>query len=120
MRTTYYLTLACDRMDLLQLESGHHLTRTAEPPFSNARLLVAEFGIAAQLLGELVEQLRPRRLFSLPPSMLIHPLERLEGGLSEIERRILTELGLGCRMRKVRLYTDEPLDNAGVLARLKD
>ena len=108
-------------MHLLHVQSGRELRLQAVPPFSNQRLLVADFAAAERLLQHAIGQLLPKRFMrlSLPPQLLIQPLERLEGGLSQVEERILLELGLGSGARKVRLHLGSELDNAGVLAKLR-
>ncbi len=121
MRPTLYLKLSCNQMQLLHVQSGRELHLQANPPFSNQRLLVADFAAAEHLLQRAIGQLLPKRFMrlSLPPQLLIQPLERLEGGLSQVEERILLELGLGSGARKVRLHLGSELDNAGVLAKLR-
>ncbi len=118
MHDSLYLKLSCDRMQLRHLESGRGLERRASPPFSNARLLVADFIGAERLLKQALAELLPKRFFSLRPRLLIQPLERLEGGLSPVEERILLELGLGSGARKVRLHVGAELDDAVIRARL--
>lgn len=121
MRPTLYLKLSCNQMRLTHLQSGRALHLQADPPFSNQRLLVADFAAAQQLLQRGIDEILPKRLLRLsrPPQLLIQPLERLEGGLSQVEERILLELGLGCGARKVRLHLGSELDNDGVLAKLR-
>jgi hypothetical protein len=103
------------------MQSGRELHLKADPEFSSPRLLVADFVAAQELLQSAINQLLPRQFmrFYWPPQLLIQPLERLEGGLSGVEERILLELGLGCGARKVRLHLGAELDNAGVLAKLR-
>ncbi|MGB4072631.1 hypothetical protein [Pseudomonas sp.] len=121
VRPTLYLKLSCNQMHLSHLQSGRELRLHADPAFSNQRLLVADFTAAQLLLQRAIAELLPKRFMrlSLPPQLLIQPLERLEGGLSQIEERILLELGLGCGARKVRLHLGAELDSAGVLAKLR-
>lgn len=121
MVNTLYLRIACNHLHLLHVESGRDLHLQAEPPFSNARLLVADFTVAERLLKQAVKTLVPTRFLrlSLAPRLLIQPMERLEGGLSMVEARILTELGLGSGARKVQLYIGEPLDAEGVRTHLE-
>lgn len=108
-------------MHLTHVQSARALHLHADPAFSNVRLLVADFAAAQQLLQSGVTELLPRRFLRLswPPQLLIQPLERLEGGLSQIEERILMELGLGCGARTVRLHLGAELDSAGVIAKLR-
>lgn len=121
MANTFYLRIACNHLHLTHLESGRIAVREADPPFSNQRLLVAEFSIADRMIKEAVQSLMPWRLpfFSAPPKLLIQPLERLEGGLSQVEQRILMELGMGAGARKVALHIGEILGADAVRSRLK-
>lgn len=121
MRPTLYLKLSCNQMHLMHLQSGREVHLQADPAFSNQRLLVADFAAAQQLLQRGFAELLPKRFLQLrrPPQLLIQPLERLEGGLSQVEERILLELGLGCGARKVRLHLGNVLDSVGVLAKLR-
>jgi hypothetical protein len=121
MRPTLYLKLSCNQMHLTHLQSGRELRLQADPPFSSQRLLVADFAAAQRLLQRGIDKILPKRFLRLsqPPQLLMQPLERLEGGLSQVEERILLELGLGCGARKVRLHLGSELDNDGVLAKLR-
>jgi len=69
----------------------------------------------------LFSDLMPKRLAFLnaAPRLLIQPLERLEGGLSQVEQRILMELGMGAGARKLALHVGEILDADGVRSRLQ-
>jgi hypothetical protein len=121
MRPTLYLKLSCNQMHLTHLQSGRELRLQADPPFSSQRLLVADFAAAQRLLQRGIDKILPKRFLRLsqPPQLLMQPLERLEGGLSQVEERILLELGLGCGARKVRLHLGSELDHDGVLAKLR-
>jgi hypothetical protein len=120
MRPILYLKLRCDHMHLSHLQSGRDVHIRA--PFSNSRMLVADFSAAQKLLSSAIDTLLPKRFLrlSIPPSLLIQPLERLEGGLSQIEERILLEVGHSAGTRKVVVHVGDELDNAGVNARLKN
>ena len=85
MSPILYLKLSCNQMHLSLLPNGRELRLQADPPFSNQRLLVADFSAAQQLLRRGLAELLPRRFLrlSLPPQLLIQPLEYLEGGLAQ-------------------------------------
>jgi len=116
LRHTLYLKLACDRLSLTHLESGRSLELQAVPPFSSTRLLVADFSAAEHLLKRAISELLPRSFLrlSLAHKLLVQPLERIEGGLSQVEERVLLELGLGSGARKVRIHVGAELDAAAV------
>ncbi|MCW2294900.1 MULTISPECIES: hypothetical protein [Pseudomonas] len=121
MFNTLYLRIACNHLRITHLESGTERELHADPPFSSVRLLVAEFSIADRLISEAAQSVIRKRFMrlSLPPRMVIHPLERLEGGLSQVEERLLLELGKGCGAKKVVVHIGEVLDAAGVRAKLE-
>lgn len=121
MANTLYLRIACNHLHLTHLESARVAILEADPPFSNQRLLVAEFSIADRMIKAAVQSLMPKRLAFLnaAPKLLIQPLERLEGGLSQVEQRILMELGMGAGARKLALHVGEILDADGVRSRLQ-
>ncbi|MDH1264613.1 hypothetical protein [Pseudomonas sp. GD03944] len=120
MADTLYLKLRSNCLHLSHLESGGSLELEASPAFSNPRLLVADFSAASALLKQAIAQLLPKRFMrlSMPPKLLIQPLDHLEGGLSPVEERILLELGHGCGARTVRLHVGTELDASSVHQKL--
>jgi rod shape-determining protein MreB and related proteins len=72
--------------------------------YSTQRLLVGNFTAAQVCLRAAVKEmggLNPFRFSSL--TLRIHPRECIEGGMSEIETRILKELGHGAGAKKVEV-----------------
>jgi hypothetical protein len=94
---------------------------TSMDPFSTERLLIGNFTVAEALLRSLIRQLVPKqkRFWSLPPLVVIHPMEKCEGGLCQIEERILMELALGSGARKVKLHVGAPLSDLEVVQLFK-
>lgn len=81
-------------------------TRTFLPaqPFSTVRLLIGDFTAAETCLRNALKEMNAFSAFGLrKPRLRIHPKERIEGGLSEIERRVLLELGKGTGARGVEI-----------------
>ncbi|HEY0961074.1 MAG TPA: hypothetical protein VGE69_01830 [Pseudomonadales bacterium] len=77
-------------------------------PFSSVRLLVGDFIEAESCLRNALREMNVLGAFSLrKPRLLIHPKERLEGGLSEIEKRILVEVGRGAGAGRVEVVVHE-------------
>ncbi|WP_052480826.1 hypothetical protein [Gilvimarinus agarilyticus] len=81
-------------------------------PFSTERLLVGTFSAAEPALKSLVKKVTPRGIIKKSPRVIIQPLEYLEGGLSEVEERVLKELALSAGAFKVVLHTGEELTDA--------
>jgi hypothetical protein len=91
----------------------------APTPFTTARLLVGQFREAASLLRKAVRELAGGRLFAASPVVVIHPTEMVDGGLSEVEERVLRELALGVGARSVVVHVGPALADAEVTAMIR-
>lgn len=100
-------------------DSSQEQQLNSEKAFSNTRLLIAEFSIAEKLLRDGVKTLMSKSMLATP-AILIQAMEMYEGGLSEVENRVLTELASGAGAFKVVVhYGKESLSDAQVLEKLK-
>ncbi len=81
-------------------------------------MLVGDFTAAESCLRALVAGARGSGLV-LKTNMLIHPMERPEGGLTQIESRVFHELAMGAGASKAVVWTGAALGDAEVAARLK-
>lgn len=79
-------------------------------PFSHPRSLLADFAIAEKLLRYLFKKLSDSRLFRPAPAVVIHPMEKLEGGLTDVEIRAFSELALGAGAREVFVHQEGELN----------
>lgn len=61
--------------------SGNWETIVPDKPFTTERLLVGTFTAAEPTLCKLVNRILPRSLIKIAPRILIHPMEKIEGGL---------------------------------------
>ncbi|WP_237065173.1 rod shape-determining protein [Microbulbifer guangxiensis] len=73
-------------------------------PFSHPRSLLAHFKAAELLLEGIFEKLGAERVFSSPANLVLQPMEKNQGGLTEVEVRAFQELGLGAGARRVYVY----------------
>ena len=78
-------------------------------PFSHPRVLFADFHVGEKLLQLVFKQLLGSKLLSPAPAVIIHPMEKTEGGLTMIEKRALIELGMGAGARDVLVYEGQEL-----------
>ncbi|MDO3387930.1 rod shape-determining protein [Gilvimarinus sp. SDUM040013] len=78
-------------------------------PFSHPRLLVANFTAAEQVLNFGIKSLSQNKLIAPSPVVVIHPREKLEGGVTDVEDRLYRELALGAGARKVFLHLGDEL-----------
>ncbi len=89
--------------------------------FDHPRSIISDFTIAEATLRRFIRELgrgRPRKILRLRPAMVIHPLTRLEGGLTMVEERALLELAIavGACHGKAMVYTGPELTDEDVLA----
>lgn len=115
-RKRFHILLRENSIEVRNLDNGR-LGR-AQGHFSHPRLLVGDFHAASLCLNQALRNAGGAGL-ALRHSALIQPLERLEGGLAELERRLLVELALSNRMSDaVVLASSRPLDYLEALFQL--
>src|SRR2546421_721746 len=79
-------------------------------------MLVGNFTIAESLLKRGMKQINASR-FSPAPSVLIHTLERVDGGLNQVEQRLYRELALGAGARRAVVWSGDTLSDIEVKAK---
>ena len=81
-----------------------------EKNFTTKRLLVGDFSAAQDCLSKVIKRLAAKKLFTRKTAAVVmHPMEMYEGGLSEVEERILNELAFSSGAIKVALHTGATL-----------
>lgn len=78
-------------------------------PFSHPRLLIANFARAEKVMAFAIKQVCRGRLFTASPKVVLQPMEKLEGGITDVEVRAFRELCLGAGAREVVVYVGAPL-----------
>lgn len=90
----------------------------AATAFSSIRLLVGNFTAAEQALSAAVKSAASATWLSKRPRIIMQPMELLEGGLSEVEERLLKELAYGVGAFKVMVHIGDELSNEQAVERL--
>lgn len=90
-----------DRMVLT--EATKVVTVHPSRPYVTLRLLVGSFDPAVECLKQGLAELGAVGLFKSEPELRMRACEMSEGGLSEVERRCLTELGYMAGVGKVNV-----------------
>ena len=104
-------------MSVRNITKGTTAEREAQPPFSHKRSVIGDFVAAQALLKALVKEVQQGLVLNV--QMLVHAVERVDGGLSQIEDRALQELGIGAGASRVVVWTGDPLTDAQVTEKLK-
>lgn len=82
--------------------------------FKHPRAFVGNFEIAEATLRYFIHKLVPRRAF-VAPLVIFHPTENIEGGVTQIERRGLVELGNSVGGRGIYVWTGRTLTDRELL-----
>lgn len=77
-----------------------------ENPFNHPRILFANFVNGEKLLQAIMQKLQKKRIIKLSAAIVIQPMEKLEGGLTMIEKRSYEELALSVGAREVYIHED--------------
>ena len=116
-----YIKVSRNTFRILSATSlGAEQAFTPTQPFTTQRLLVGQFSVAQDCLRQAIKSMTGKGWF--PPTVVavLHPLELIDGGLSEVEERVFRELALGAGARKVALWTGKELGPDDITNLLKN
>lgn len=83
-------------------------------PFSHPRCLLSNFYVAEKLLQHIIKNLHKKSIVNVSPKFIIHPMEKVEGGLTMVEKRAFRELGHGAGALEVVVYVGEKLETTNL------
>jgi hypothetical protein len=115
---TIYVRVKRNQFRVRHLESGTDASFQASPSFSTERLLIGQFTAAENLLRQAFREMFSAKLIKPSPQVLIQPLEMIDGGLSQVEERVLTEVAIGAGASKVVVWVGPELKDDEVKVRL--
>ncbi|WOI35989.1 rod shape-determining protein MreB [Alteromonas sp. CI.11.F.A3] len=78
-------------------------------PFSHPRVLFSDFYVGEKLLQHTFRHLGNSKMLRPRPKVIIHPMEKTEGGLTMIEKRAFKELAIGAGAIAVKIYIGSAL-----------
>lgn len=79
--------------------------------FDHPRLLLADFLLAEKTLRHFLHKLLEPKLVKISPTMVLHPLDKLDGGLTDVEIRALMELAAGAGAREAYVWIGRELQD---------
>ena len=113
-----YVRVRRNQFRIRHVKSGADRTFQAAASFSTTRMLIGEFTAAEHALKAALKNAEKDRLLRLPPQILKHPLEMIEGGLSQIEERIFLEVAKGAGASKAMVWLGPELSDEEVKRKL--
>lgn len=118
LRTEIYVQISPNAFSVRDLSSGRSARANSEAHFTTTRLLVGNFSAAQQALAKVLAEVVSSSLFR-SMHFLMHPLALVEGGLSQVEERVLSELAEACGASSSAVWLGASLSDAEVSAKLK-
>lgn len=117
---TVYVRVSRNAMRVRLIDSGEEVTVKPETPFTSPRLLIGEFLVAENTLKGAMRQLFKGRWFRPSPTVLIQPMELIEGGMSEVEKRILQEAAIGAGASRAIVWSGKELTDDEVRQKIAE
>jgi len=77
--------------------------------FDHPRTIISDFTIAEKTLQHFFHKLSKNKLLRPSPIVVMHVLEKLDGGLTQVEVRALKELAIGAGARESYVWTGREL-----------
>ena len=116
---TLYVRIRKDQFDIRNPATDQRTIARSLQGFSTERLLIGNFTEAEATLMKAVKELQKPSLFQSPPGfLLLHPLEIISGGLSQVEDRVLRDLAATCG-RSCDVWMGDELSDEEVLERAR-
>src|SRR5690606_7358407 len=107
---TIYIQIEKDLVKILHVQTGR--TSKIQGAFSNQRLAIAHFVVAAEVLRKGVFDVYPISFLRIPRVIVMHQIFESEGGLWDDEDRILREAGLSAVAKQGHNWQGQPLSSS--------
>lgn len=115
LQALIYVQVMQDSFELLYVQQQRSLHQAALRPFATPRLAVGHFEHAEATLQAGVRAITGRRWLVFAPVLVMHQQYLAEGGLSQVEERVLRELAMGVGARQVFIWQGPPLSQEQLL-----
>lgn len=114
-KQTLYVKILRDSFELLHAQDNRTHHQPALRPFSTLRLAVGQFQHAEEALRAGVEALTRGKRLRFAPVLIMHQRYLGDDELSQVEERVLRELGLGAGARQVYVWQGSVLTREQIL-----
>ena len=85
--------------------------------FDHPRSIIGDFEVAEATLRFFIQMVNaPKKKFFYVPTLVIHPLEKLDGGLTQVEARALEDMGYRASANKVFVWDGRELKDEEVVS----
>ncbi len=115
-----YIKVSKNFAEIIDVNKNKSINGKPVKPFSSERLLIAEFETAEDFMNELILKLKKGNRVKRDNVILFHPIDFIEGGLSEVEKRIFLEVAERLKGKIVKIWVGEELTNKQVISKLSE
>jgi len=88
-------------------------------PFTTRRLLVGQFDVAEYCLQQGLKRLGENAWLKPGPQLILQPMEMTDGGLSQVEERVIMDMAYGAGAKRVLLWVGGELSWQEALNKLE-
>jgi len=110
-----YVQLYKDKIVARLIETRETNKYLVQKSFHHPRMLIGDFQVAESELTKAVAPLLGKGFIKRTPIFIMHQREILEGGLTKIEIKVLTVLGLGAKAREAHIWQSHELSDQEIL-----
>jgi hypothetical protein len=110
-----YIKVSSNYVEIIDVDKNKKVNGKSIEPFSSERLLIAEFSVAEDFMNDLINKLKRNNRSN---AILFHPIDFVEGRISEVETRIFLEISARLKGRKVKIWVGQELTNKRVIEEL--
>ncbi|CED71407.1 putative uncharacterized protein [Aliivibrio wodanis] len=114
-RESIYIQVKKDCFHLRNCKTNREHLEMSDLPFSTERLAVGDFYAADKALRNGLSEILSKTMFKLPPIIIVHQRYLCEGGLSNVEERVLFELSHSTKVHKVVVWQGRELSKEDIV-----
>ena len=112
-----YVQVYRDRIAVKNIATGESTEVMRDMTYASPRMLIADFTTAQHQIKEAIKTVK-RGLRA--PEVLLHPMELIEGGITQVEYRVFVELGLGAGASKAAVCSGAPLPDESIKKAIRE
>ncbi len=113
---TIYIKIYENRIYVRNIDACKEISLSSESPFTTERLLIGTFTVAKTLITKGIKIIMGKQFFA--PTILMHPIEKVDGGLSQVEERVLRDLAISVGAQKVVVWVGHELTDNDVIQKV--
>lgn len=114
-----YIRIFENRILAKNVDTAEFADIPAIRPFSHPRSLLGDFAAANETLKTALRAVKGRSFFMMS-GVVMHAMEKNEGGLTLIEQRALIELAIGCGASKAVVWQGPSLRDDQVREKIRE